>query len=58
MVYCIPSISNPFLKLSKSVIVTATPKIFPKFLERDKIPLAIPNYSFLTLVIIALLEGD
>ena len=49
---------SPFLKLSKSVIVTATPKIFPKFLDSESIPLAIPNSSFLTLVIIALFDGD
>ena len=56
--YKIPSSSIAVLKLSNNVIVIATPKILPKFLDSDKIPLAIPNSSLLTQVIIALFDGD
>ena len=45
-------------KVSNNVIVTATPKIFPRFRESARIPDAIPSSDFSTLVIIALLEGD
>lgn len=40
------------------LIVNATPKMFPMFLDSAKIPLAIPSSDFFTLVIIAVFEGD
>ena len=43
---------------SNNVIVIATPSMLPRFLDKDKIPLAMPSSSLFTLVMIALLEGD
>lgn len=46
------------MKLAKSVIVIATPKIFPTFLESARMPLATPSSGFGTFDKIALLDGD
>ena len=56
--YAFPFSRRRFLNVSNNVIVTATPRMLPIFLESARIPDASPSSFGVTLVIMALLDGD